>query len=161
MNNPISNLEIENAHIIYRNFSGQSDDRRFAGKRGFSVVIDNQEMAEKLMEDGWTLREMPPREEGDSVRWHMPVTVKFGAYPPAINLVSGGSMTRLSEDDVDILDGIDLASVDLIIRPYCWEMNGKSGVKAYLKAGYFVQNQDRFSTKYATFAHSDDENLPF
>ena len=50
---------------------------------------------------------------------------------------------------IDMLDEIDIQSVDMDIRPYDWEVNGKEGRSAYLQAINVIQNIDRFGAKYA------------
>ena len=68
---------------------------------------------------------------------------------PAAYVVSGDQVTKLNEDTIDMLDEIDIQSVDMDIRPYDWEVNGKEGRSAYLQAINVIQNIDRFGAKYA------------
>ena len=59
------NLVIENARLLFRNFSGRESKYNRAGQRNFCVYIDDPQDAQKLADDGWNIRERPPREEGE------------------------------------------------------------------------------------------------
>ena len=142
-------LEIEDARIIYRNFSGAGSKFNREGDRNFAVIIPNQEICEELTENGWTVKIKPPRDEYEEPFMFLPVKVKFNSRGPAAYVRSGDSVTRLNEDTIDILDELDIASVDLDLRPYDWEVNGKVGRSAYLQAIDVTQNIDRFGARYA------------
>ena len=63
-------------------------------------------------------------------------------------MVIGEKPVRLYEDTVKRLDEIDIIRANLDIRPYNWEVNGKTGVSAYLQSIEVFQDVDRFSAKY-------------
>lgn len=144
-------LQIDDARIIYRNFSGEPSKYNREGDRNFSVVIPDTEMADALVAEGWNVKVKPPREEGDEPFISLPVKVKFNDRGPGVFLISGRKKIRLDEDSVGMLDHIDIVSVDLDIRPYDWDVNGKQGRTAYLQSIYVTQDVDRLSDKYADY----------
>lgn len=158
-----NNLVLENARIIFRNFSGAEKDFNPAGRRNFSVVID-EELANVLRDDGWNVRPLRKRNPDDPTEpnsYHLPVAVTFGKWPPKVYSILGKRMVQLDESNVGELDYADLENVDLIIRPRPWEgRNGEHAIKAYLKVGYFTLVADELSGKYESFAR-DDEDVPF
>lgn len=160
MNKKIDNISVEDAQILFRNFAGKEDQYNRAGDRNFCVIIDDPEVAQQLSDDGWNVRVLRPRDPEDEPRHYMQVKVSFKNIPPSIWLVTKHGKTKLTEETVDSLDYADLKSVDLIINPYRWEVNGKTGVKAYLKTGYFVINEDEFAAKYAE-EEFPEEDIPF
>lgn len=142
-------LEINNARLVYRNFQGRGDKFNREGDRNFSVVIPSQEIADKLAADGWNLKVKPARDDQELPFITLPVKIKFNDRGPACYLVANGNMAKLSEDMVGILDDVDIESVDLDIRPYDWEVNGKRGRTAYLQGISVVQKVDRFAERFA------------
>ncbi len=143
-------LEIEDARIIYRNFAGVGSKYNREGDRNFAVIIPNEEIKEQLVEEGWNVKIKPPRDEDDSPFMYLPVKIKFNNRGPAAYVRSGDSVTRLNKDTIDMLDEIDIQSVDLDIRAYDWEVNDKTGRSAYLQAINVTQNIDRFGARYAS-----------
>lgn len=148
-------LQIEDARIIFRNFAGLGSKYNREGDRNFAVIIPDEEIADKLTEEGWNIKIRPPREEGDSPFMYLPVKIKFNHRGPGIYVVAGEKVTRLNEDTIDMLDEIDIKSVDMDLRPYDWKVNGKTGRSAYLQALNVIQDIDRFAARY------QKDELPF
>jgi len=143
----LDNLEIENARITYRNFSGAEGKFNPKGRRNFCVFIDD-ELAKTLIKDGWNVRFLKPRDEDEMPQPYLQIIVNFDNVPPKIILLKTKKKVDLTEDSVGILDWAEIVNVDLIIKPYIWEVNGKSGVKGYLKSMYVTIEEDRFESKY-------------
>lgn len=142
-------LQIDDARIMFRNFRGEGDKFNREGDRNFVLIIPNEEIADALTKEGWNVKIKDPREEGDSPFMYLPVKVKFNERGPQVYLITGGRRNRLDEETVAMLDDIDILSVNLDIRPYDWEVNGKTGRTAYLQAIEVFQEIDRFAARYA------------
>lgn len=153
-------LEIEDARLVYRNFEGRGDRYNRAGERKFSVIIPNDEIKDILVEKGWNVKIKAPSEGYDEPFMHLPVKVKFNGRGPSVYVSSGKNWTKLNEDNVDMLDHIDIASVSMDLRPYDWEVNGQTGRTAYLDAINVIQNVDRFGAMYAA-RENNSEDMPF
>lgn len=147
-NEPRELLIIDDARIVYRNFAGAASKFNRAGDRNFAVVIPDQETADALVANGWNVKIKPPRDEDDEPFMYLPVKIKFNDRGPTAYLRSGGNMVKLDEDSIACLDEIDIIRVDLDIRPYDWEVNGKLGRTAYLQAIRVTQDVDRFAADF-------------
>ena len=140
-------LQIDDARIIYRNFSGVGSKFNREGDRNFAVYIPDEDMANELKERGWNVKIKPPREDGDDPFMFLPVKIKFNDRGPSVYLVTRNKKTPLNENTVSCLDDIDILSVDLDIRPYDWEVNNKTGRTAYLQSIWVTQEVDRFASR--------------
>lgn len=142
-------LQIDDARIVYRNFSGIGSKYNREGDRNFAVVIDSEEVKDALKAEGWNVRIKAPRDEDDIPFMYLPVKVKFNDRGPAVYLKTGDRVNRLDEESINCLDNIDILGVDLDIRPYDWEVNGKTGRTAYLQSIHVTQDVDRFAERYS------------
>ena len=140
-------LQIDDARIIYRNFSGVGSKFNREGDRNFAIYIGDEDVANELKDRGWNVKIKPPREDGDDPFMFLPVKIKFNDRGPSVYLVTGNKKTPLNENTVSCLDDIDILSVDLDIRPYDWEVNGKTGRTAYLQSIWVTQEVDRFASR--------------
>lgn len=145
----VNNINIEGAMIIWKNFSGERDKFN-PGKRGFSVVIDDTVMADELRHEGWNVKDRPLQEGADDSEqeWTLPVKLNMNRYTQ-VWLIVGNHKTLLDEDTVSQLDVVDIVNCDISIRPYEWEMNGHTGITAYVDSMYVTIRENKFAEKYA------------
>ena len=141
---------MEGVRIIFRNFSGKEGQYNREGDRNFAVLLDEQ-VATDLATDGWNVKWLKPREdvEGEDPQAYLQVSVNFKGRPPRIVLLTSTKRRNLDESEVEDLDWVDINNVDLIIRPYEWSVNGKTGIKAYLQSIYVTIEEDALEKKYA------------
>ena len=154
--NQVPNITLDSCRIIFRNFSGKEGKFNPAGRRSFCVLLDG-ELGEELEREGWNIKQLKPRDDEEEPQKYLQVRVNYGSVDPKIYMVVGRQKTLLDEDSVSSLDYADIENVDLIIRPYEWDVNGKSGITAYVKTMYVTVAKDEFSDKY----DFNDEEIPF
>lgn len=141
-------LLMEEARIVFRNFAGKEGMYNREGDRNFCVLLD-EDIATMMSKDGWNIKALKAREEGDPDQPYLQVSVSFKARPPRIVMITSRGRTDLGEAECELLDWADIRTVDLSVRPYEWTVNGKSGIKAYLKSIFVTIEEDELDLKYA------------
>ena len=150
MPDDVKTFMIEDARIIFRNFAGKEGQYNRDCDRNFAVILPD-DIAIQMLEDGWNVRYLDPREEdqGDEPTPYIQVAVNFKNRPPRIVLITTNARTNLDENSVEALDWADIKTADLIARGYDWTVNGKSGTKAYLQSFFVTIEEDALEQKYA------------
>ena len=156
MPNDAKTFMVEDARLIFKNFAGKEGQYNRAGDRSFCVILD-PETAERMVADGWNVRTLEAREEGDTDTPYIQVSVNFNNRPPRVVMITSTARTNLDEQSVEVLDWADIRMADLIARGYEWEVNGKTGVKAYLQSLFITIEEDALERKYAS-NFVDDES---
>lgn len=142
------NVVIEDARLIWKNFSGEESRFNRAGDRNFNVVIDDPDFADEMHRMGWNVKEHPARDEGDDPYFTIACAVSYKIRPPKICLYSGRSKTDLTEETVSTLDFADIVTADLVLNGSQWEVNGNRGIKAYVDELHVTIEQSAFGDKY-------------
>lgn len=156
----------ENARLMFKNFSGKEGKFNSPGKRNFVLFLD-RDQANQLSADGWNIKTLTPRDDQEEPQAYVQVKVNFDGRPPKIMLITSKGKTPVDEDMVQILDWAEFANVDLIVNPFDWEMNGKSGTTVYLKSLFATLQEDELDRKYADVPDSGtdpvilDDEAPF
>lgn len=139
---------MEDVRIIFRNFAGKEGQYNREGDRNFAVLLD-EDVATAMAKDGWNVKWLKAREEGDEEQAYLQVSVNFKGRPPRIVMITSRGRNHLGEDEIELLDWADIRTVDMIVRPYEWAVNGKTGVKAYLQSIFVTIEEDALELKYA------------
>jgi hypothetical protein len=157
--NDLGNIVLENSRIVFRNFSGKEGQYNREGDRNFALLLD-KDIAEQMLADGWNVKFLRPREEGDEPQAYVQVAVSYKNRPPRIVMITSRGRTDIPEELVSVLDWAEIANVDLILNPYPWAVSGKSGIKAYLKTLFITIAEDELELKYADVPDSAQNSLP-
>jgi hypothetical protein len=156
--NQQKNVTIEGAHIIFKNFTGRKDQFNSEGDRNFCVILP-EDVATQMLADGWNVKYLKPREEGDEPTPYLQVKIRYDVRPPRVVVITTSGRTHYTQDMLETLDFADVETWDIVINGYDWDVNGKKGVKAYLKTLFCVLNEDDIERKYALKGAPAD-NIP-
>lgn len=141
-------FQVDNARLIFRNFTGKESQYNREGDRNFSVVLD-EESAQRMAADGWNVKYLDAREEGEADTPYIQVAVGYKNRPPHIVVITSTHRTNLDESNVETLDWVVISNCDLIARAYQWEVGGKQGIKAYLQTMFVTIEEDELERRYS------------
>ena len=130
-------ITVEDAKILFPNFSGTEDRFTREGDRNFCLALP-EDVAEQMVRDGYNIkrRQMNTDEgvvEGD---YYVKCKISFKGKPPRIYMVTTGNKTLLTEDLVGTLDSTEIVEADVMLSPYNWDIRGEQGVTPYVNTMY-------------------------
>lgn len=140
---------IEGAKLLFRNFAGLAREFNSEGDRNFSVLLEPK-LAEQLKAQGWRVKQLKPREDGEVGDYHLKVKVNYRTgRPPRCVLIgsSSGKRTELGQDEVPLFDVADIKTADLIVNGWWSDMAG-GGYSGFLKTLFVTINEDDLEVKY-------------
>lgn len=152
------NRTLEDITIAFRNFAGKEDRYNAAGNRNFAILLD-PETADSMLLEGWNVKYLRAREDGDYPQPYIQVNVSYKNRPPKVCMVTSKSMTYLTEDEIELLDWADIETADVTLNPYDWAVNGKSGVKAYVHALYVKIEEDYLQAKWTAYVEDNKQTV--
>ena len=161
-------ITINDAHIIFCNLAGRKRKFNDEGKRNFNVIL-TEEQAQDLIDRGFYVRTMPPRNEDDEPRYLLKINVRMDSdRPPKVFLCTAKSKTPLTADMLSEIDNAEadrsIEKVDLTFSPYRSPTRTDSnGYSAYLHSLYVTVEEDELAARYAAKYEQaeDDDSLPF
>lgn len=140
-------ITVEDATIIFRNFSGKEGPYNKEGDRNFCLILP-PDVGAQMLEDGWNVRFLEAREEGDEDTPYVNCAVRFDKFPPRVVMLTETTRTQLNESNIEVLDWTDIKTVDVIVNGSPWSVNGKDGVKAYVQTMFVTIQEDVLEKKY-------------
>lgn len=146
---------IEDARIKFKNFAGEARQYNPAGQRNFVLCLPD-ELAQQLAAEGWNVKWKPGRHPEDPDEAQLVVKVKYNessddhSRDPIAYLIQGRRKIALDARTVATLDRLAPLNIDLVVRPYVWDINGNVGITAYLDEIYYTAVEG-LSSKYADY----------
>lgn len=148
--------------IWYKNFSGRPTKYiPDGGKRTFTVVFDDIELARMMAADGWTVRFRYIDGEEEPSTASLEIKVRYNDNNPSRNpnITQGtrrGDPVRLDEESVGGLDYVDILEATYVtVRGWEYETGKRS---AYLVRASFIIDECLDSYRDVDMG---DEDLPF
>lgn len=154
----MNKLVIDNARLIFKNFSGKGDNYNREGDRNFAVIVDDPNAAKDLANAGWNVRPLISKDPDEEPTHYIKVKVSFKVRAPKVRLLSNHKQVFLNENTISSLDFAKIEECGVVISPYMWEVNGKRGISAYLDSMYAKIEDDPFASKYADYVETEIDN---
>lgn len=152
-------LIIEGAQIFYKNFSGRPTEYNREGDKNFCVYIDNEELANEMINDGWNIRNTNSEEP----RYYTAVKINYDNeyyVPEVYKINSRNKKELLKKDTIACLDSADIANIDILISASTNSTTCKYALKGYVKEMYVTINESRLAQKYAEL-ESPEEDISY
>lgn len=140
---------MQDAKIFYRNFEGLPTKYNVAGQRNFCLLLTT-ELASVLKADGWNIKFTKPRDDQEDPKPYTQIKVNYDnpRKMPRIVMMNSTKKTLLDKDTVKVLDYVEMVKVDLVVTPSPWDVQGKAGLKGYVKALYVTVADPDFEGRY-------------
>jgi hypothetical protein len=138
----------EDCQLRFINFSGAEKQFNKEGDRNFALLL-NEQQAAAMKRDGYNVKYLTAREEDEADQAYVRVKVSYKSPPgPKVVQITSKGRAELDESLVGMLDYVQFDTVDIIITPYVYNVNGNTGITAYLKTAYITIVEDILDRKY-------------
>ena len=168
-------INISHAQICFRNIAGKPTKfNAKGGVRDFAIVLDTYEDVQALIDMGFSVKYFNKKDENDPDVPFLKVKVNFNydketgtkLMSPHIYLIERDPSdpekiirkTLVTPLTAEIVDQAEIDYCDIVITPYPWEVNGRTGLAAYLEKMYVNLKIDEFESKYEVWNDPDEEN---
>lgn len=153
--------DFEGIRMTWKNFRGEKGKFNESGKRSFAIVLD-EDQALELIKEGWNVkvREYTDDEDKMQTKYYLPVNIKMDSkVPPRLFMITmvynhetqqeEPRRTMLKPETVGLLDYAQFDNVDVKVRPFNYDYNGRKGVTHYLSLLFATLHVDDLEKKYA------------
>lgn len=162
----LDRVKLDSCEIIFRNFSGTGGKFNPEGNRNFCVILSEEE-GNALQTAGWNVKRRPPREDGEQLPPYLKVNIGKDSFEKGrtkiyrMDVDTQGKPRRDANGDIvkAVLDpqtvgGLDSAYIvdaQVILSPYFYDIQGRSGISAYVDEMTVVVQMDPWTAKYEDF----------
>lgn len=151
------NVTLEDVRLVFRNFAGEEKQYNKQGDRNFCVLLDS-DTASYMMSEGWNVKFLKPKDEGEEPQAYIKVAVSYKNRPPKLVMITSRGLTYLGQDEAELLDHVDIETADVTLNPYEWDVNGGQGVKAYAVSVYVKIVEDYLELKWQNWAEGQSSS---
>ena len=153
---------VDNAKIIWTNFSGTETPFNRKGKRNFVWVIPDGELAQQLAALGFNIKHRSVRDGYDGEEFdHLRIDISYETddgrpigeinkeWVPEVYLVNDDDyFIPINEDGIGEFDTKIITYALFEFRKYDWTYGGKSGTSAKLKRIFLKVKQDPIMARF-------------
>ena len=161
-------IVVEDAKLIFRNFSGRGDTYNREGSRSFCLILDTPELYSWAEDHGWPIKHRGAEGEEGYDYIKVEVSYKFDSIKPLVVFIKDDgnghpTKTQIDENGINVLDWTEIIKADIMIRNRKWKFNNNEGFKPQLSAIYATLYIDPLEAKYGNYFKNgeDDVDMPF
>lgn len=166
INQKLDRVKLDSCELIFRNFSGTGGKFNREGNRNFCVILSEEE-GKALKASGWNVKQRPPREDGEILPPYMKVSIGTDSFLKGRTKIyrmdvdvdgtprrdGNGDIVKavLTPETVGQLDSAYIVDAQVILSPYYYDIQGRSGISAYVDEMTVVVQMDPWTAKYEDF----------
>ena len=146
MSYDIKKIRIDDVLLIHKNFSGRETQFNREGNRCFDVVIDDDDLANRMKDDGWNVK-TKVKDDGSNFNF-LPIQISYKYKAPHVHMIVNNRHTELtSEEELNRFDDATILKCDIGIRPRLWDPDHHK-IKAYLDELWITIEGEYYEEKY-------------
>lgn len=144
---------LKNVPTMYENFAGRETRYNAEGNRNFNVKIDDPNIAQTLINDGFYLKKMDKLDEDSPDVWQMKISFKYTPtsnneidpeHDVKIKVINNGQSAELTRHNIHSLDKMIIKSATVKFHPYHWDKKDPSKCSAWLDSAKFRVQSDYY-----------------